>query len=572
MAPLFKLAGALGAAGLTLLVAAAPSLGAEDDAVLQGTWTVVYETQEVVPTIGDASGTVTYRFGEGCSTAAGCTVSVHSDEGDDEGEPGELELSPVGQELVFTEEEALDCFDTVTGEPTTKHGADYSATGRLAPTGTTVRDGVTYVSEMAGTYVQTIALTAAGRAANCTIGDQDVDELTQRSTITGTPVALPAVEPTTSSDPVSVDAAATSVSGTLPEFRLPHSDTAEQSAAVVDAGRRSSVPGALTTPADALDSLGDRLPQSALLAAVLGLLIVFPAAIFNSTYEENRDRIDRVFRRSPRPLQAEPQSRPRRLGVFLLCMVVGAALGGLLDDDFGANTPSYALLTGIFVALLVAVAVVALTGWLFRTARHQPHEWFLRAVPGALVVAVLCVVVSRLTHFEPGYLFGVLGGAVFAASLERRTAGRAEFATLVAVLLVSLGAWVAFGQVVDRANADDASFGILALDALLACLFIGGIEGLLFSLVPLRFLPGHRVRQWGWVPWLVLTAVVAFVFVHVLLIPESGYLGRSTSATATVTVVLFCAFGVASVLFWAWFRFRPDPAQSKPAPTTAVPA
>ncbi|GAB3253166.1 FGLLP motif-containing membrane protein [Nocardioides dilutus] len=546
---------------------ASGSGAADDDAVLQGTWTIVYETQEVVPTIGDASGTVTYRFGEGCSTAAGCMVSVHKDEG----EPGELELSPGGQGLVFTEEEALDCFDTVTGELTTEHGADYAATGRLALTKTSVRDGVTYVSAMAGTYVQTITLTAAGHAANCTIGDQDVDQLTQRSTITGTPVALPPIEPTTSSDPVSVDPTTAGVSGTLPEFLLPHSDTAEESAAAVDAGRRSSVPGALTTPADALDSLGNRLPQAALLAAVLGLLIVFPAAIFNSTYEENRDRIDRALRRPRRPVPAAPQSRPRRLGVFLLCTVVGALLGGLLDEDLGANTPSYALLTGIFVALLVAVAVVALTGWLFRTVRHQPHEWFLRAVPGALVVAVLCVVVSRLTHFEPGYLFGILGGAVFAASLERRTAGRAEFATLVAVLLVSLGAWVAFGQVVDRANADDASFGILALDALLACLFIGGIEGLLFSLVPLRFLPGHRVRQWGLIPWLALTAVVAFVFVHVLLIPEAGYLGRSTSATATLTVVLFGAFGLASLVFWAWFRFRPDPAQQQ-APTTAVPA
>lgn len=550
------------------LVAAASAPGvamaAEHDPVVQGTWTIVYETKEVVPSIGDASGTLTYRFGEGCSTAAGCKVSVHKDKSDGEnngdGEPDELELSPGGQGLAFTEKDPLDCFDTVTGEMTVSHGADYAATGRLTPTATKVRDGVTYVSEMAGTYVQTITLTPAGKDAGCTIGDQNVDQLTQRSTITGTPLALPPVEPATSSDPVTVDPDAASVSGTLPEFRLPRSETAEESAEAVDAGRRSSVPGALTTPSDALDSLADRLPQVLLLTAVLGLLIVFPAAIFNSTYEENRDRIDRALRRSRRRDPAEPQSRPRRLGVFLVCALIGALLGGLLDPDFGASTPSYALVTGIFAALLVAVALVAAAGWLFRTLRHHPHEWYLRAVPGALVVAVLCVAVSRLTQFEPGYLFGVLGGAVFAGALERRTAGRAELVTLVAVLVLALGAWVASEQVVDRANAADASFGILALDALLACLFIGGIEGLLFSLVPLRFLPGHRVRQWGWIPWLVLTAVVTFVFVHVLLTPQAGYLGRSTQATATVTVVLFAAFGLASLLFWAWFRFRPDPA------------
>jgi hypothetical protein len=81
---------------------------------------------------------------------------------------------------------------------------------------------------------------------------------------------------------------------------------------------------------------------------------------------------------------------------------------------------------------------------------------------------------------------------------------------------------------------------------------------MLFSLIPLRFLPGHRVKAWGWVPWVVLTALTLYVFVHVLLVPSAGYLGRSTTATTTVTVALFAAFGVFSMAFWAWFRFRPE--------------
>ena len=86
---------------------------------------------------------------------------------------------------------------------------------------------------------------------------------------------------------VAPDAATTS--GTLPEFVLPRSETAATSAEAVEDGRRSSVPGALTTPSDAL-SVVDRLPGDALLVAALGLLIVFPAQIFNSTYEENQER------------------------------------------------------------------------------------------------------------------------------------------------------------------------------------------------------------------------------------------------------------------------------------------
>ena len=106
--------------------------------------------------------------------------------------------------------------------------------------------------------------------------------------------------------------------------------------------------------------------------------------------------------------------------------------------------------------------------------------------------------VSRLTHFLPGYLYGVLGGAVFVGVLERRREGRVETFTLAAGLVTALVAWVIFEPVARAANETDASLGVLVADAVLACLFIGGIEGLLFSLIPLRFLPGSRVRQWGW--------------------------------------------------------------------------
>jgi hypothetical protein len=127
---------------------------------------------------------------------------------------------------------------------------------------------------------------------------------------------------------------------------------------------------------------------------------------------------------------------------------------------------------------------------------------------------------------------------------------------MLAGLLIALGAWVVFEPVAHAANAAHPSVGLLVADSFLGSLFIGGIEGMLFSLVPLRFLPGHRVWQGGWLPWAVVTAVTLYVFVHVLLTPSSGYLGRSTSATTNVTLALFGAFGVLSVVVWAWFRFR----------------
>lgn len=562
---------ALAVALFVLLSGTAAAAPADDDgAVLQGTWTVQVEVQNPSPSFEDITGTWTYYFGEGCTVGEACEVTS-----DDRGVDGrDSTLTPTAEGFRWTEDVALDCFDAVTNEISTPHGADYRLVGTLAPAATQVRDGITYVTSLGGTVVETIEINAAGLATECTVAGST--SVTQRSVLDGTAVPLP--EPPAggiSSEPMGVAPDDAETSGTLPEFLLPRSEVATASAVAVDEGRRSSVPGALTTPSDALDSVVDRLPGDALLVAALGLLIVFPAQIFNSTYEENHERIERAFRRRPGRTQgpdkvANATGRARRISTFAGCAVVGTLIGGLLDPEFGPNRSTVALLIGVFVALLVAVVVVAGAGWLFRTARHRPHEWYLRAIPSALVVAVVCVLVSRLTHFSPGYLFGLLGGAVFVAALETRTEGRAEAITLMAVLGLALVSWVGFAQVVSRANEPDPWFGILVADALLGCLFIGGIEGLLFSLIPLRFLPGYRVRQWGWVPWAALTLVTTYLFVHVLLVPESGYLGRSTAVSATVTVGLFAAFGVASCLFWAWFRFRPDPAQPPPAPLEPV--
>ena len=224
---------------------------------------------------------------------------------------------------------------------------------------------------------------------------------------------------------------------------------------------------------------------------------------------------------------------------------------------------------GIFASVLVAVLVAAFAGRLFRSATHHASGWYLRAIPSALLIAVACVLVSRLTNFQPGYLYGVLGGAVFAVALDKRSEGRAEVAAAGAGLVIALLAWIAFGPVARAADGADPAFWLLSVDSFLAALFIGGLEGLLFGLIPLRFLPGSRVKAWSWIVWGALMFGVLYAFVHVLLLPESGYLGRSTAASVTVTLALFVAFGVLSGLFWLYFRLRPT-AEEAGAPRGAV--
>jgi hypothetical protein len=572
-----------GLAALALIVSV-PLLGsldapaaAADAPVVQGPWTVKVSYQSGDKDVSFVSDEWRLAFGDGC--AAGSACKVRGGTGLDKSKSTAME--PSGNGFRITAHLDLDCHDTVSGELTTTHGADYDMTATLVASKVQDVGGTSYVTALTGTLVEDIVVNAAGRADNCTSPSGGYEEHTT-STLAGTADALPAPPPGTSTGPAGVgpgseDTAATG-SGTIPGFTLPLGDEAERSAAAVDAGRRSSVPGALAVPSESVRTITDRLPRDLLLVALLALLIVFPAQIFNSTYEENHERIDKAFgrlRRRRAPVadgeaQAERPGRLRRVAVFVVSAVVGTVLGGLLDPEFGANRATGALLAGVFLALLVAVGVATAAGWTFRTARHLEHGWYLRAIPSGLIVAVGCLLVSRLTHFAPGYLYGVLGGAVFAGAMARKTEGRAETMTMLVGLLVALGAWVAFEPVAHAANAAHPSLGILVADSFLGSVFIGGVEGMLFSMVPLRFLPGHRVKQWGWLPWAVVTALTLYVFVHVLLTPSSGYLGRSSSATTDVTLLLFGAFGVLSVLFWAWFRFRPQPT-GLPGPSAGPP-
>lgn len=582
---LSRLAGVAATSAVALLGAVpAPAGAADDGAVVQGPWkvTVAYESGD--ENVQFTDDTWKLSFGEGCAVGAACTVDGATGLDD----ATTMALQPSGGGFRYTAHLDLDCHDDATGELSTKHGADYDMTATLTPAGVEEVGGTRYVTALTGTLVEDIVVNAAGRADNCTGPDGELEEH-KRSSLTGVATRMPAPPAATSSGPVGVVPASADSTGTVPGFTLPLDHEAARSVDAVSAGRRSSVPGALLVPSESLRTVRDRLPQDLLLVALLGLLMVFPAQIFNSTYEENHERIQRFgarFRRrraavedgpdGPAPPSGAVPGRWRRVAVFLASAAVGTVLGGLLDPGFGLDRPTAALLIGVFAALLVAVAVATSAGWTFRRTRHRPHDWYLRAIPSGLLVAVVCVLVSRLTDFAPGYLYGVLGGAVFAGSLERRSEGRAETVTLVAGLVAALGAWVAFEPVAHAANGAHPSLAVLVADSFLGCVFIGGVEGMLFSLVPLRFLPGHRVRQWGWVPWGLLTALTLYVFVHVLLAPSAGYLGRSTSASTDVTVALFGAFGVLSVLFWAWFRFRPEksglPGPHAELPGTAVPA
>ena len=285
---------------------------------------------------------------------------------------------------------------------------------------------------------------------------------------------------------------------------------------------------------------------SAVVAVAL-LLVLFPAQLFNATLEEHYDEIVGWLPwRRGRPPPAERSHQ--WIGLLAVAMAT-AGLAQLLDPHVRLDR---ATATGVGGAATAVVVLSVISGaptrlWLHRKYRTRST---LRAYPAALVVAVACVALSRALGFEPGYLYGIVGGFVMAAAVSDRDAGRSSaFGTLFGLALAA-AAWLAHGRLLDR--AESGATGWLVADAFLAAVYGGALGGLIFGLVPLRFLPGGTIAKWSRTAWAALFGFAVFGFVHTLLTPDVG-----ERESVLVTTALFAGFGVASTAFWAYFRFRP---------------
>jgi hypothetical protein len=272
----------------------------------------------------------------------------------------------------------------------------------------------------------------------------------------------------------------------------------------------------------------------------------------------------------PEPAQhaqptSDPWRSPLRIAGFVL---LTALLYAFLDPTFGFSVDSLATLAGLAIGLFVILIAYGLP--LMILSRVDHFALTVRALPATLIVGVLCVLISRFADFQPGYLYGLVVGFFFAHGVERRHEARAEAFAAGASLIVALIAWIALALL--RGPADQVPDPTAALvEAAMVTIVVAGLENAVFAMLPLRFLPGAQVFAWNRRLWVVLMALGLFGFVHVLLNPAAGagYLADTTRTSFFTLIVLLALFGLASVLFWAYFRFRPHRAPAPPGQAAA---
>jgi hypothetical protein len=191
------------------------------------------------------------------------------------------------------------------------------------------------------------------------------------------------------------------------------------------------------------------------------------------------------------------------------------------------------------------------------------------------VLALIMTVASRVAGFQPGYVYGLVAGYV--GLRERRLSAQRDGATVIAgsagLFVLSLVSCIALGSVHAQASLTGASFPLRLFDGVLCATFLLGVQTLVFGLIPLRFLDGHVLREWNMRIWALVYAPGIVLFIFLLGLNSETARQRGVASGLISSLVLFVAFGVGSMLFWAFFQIRrqPSPAGGPQATPSVVP-
>jgi hypothetical protein len=286
---------------------------------------------------------------------------------------------------------------------------------------------------------------------------------------------------------------------------------------------------------------------------VLLLLAVLPAHLLNATIAEQSERFEKRFGKVKTP------NWLFRLGIWfksapvvggIVVTLVTAILFGFADPKFGFTEASLRLILACGIALfLVGYVANALTGLIARV------QWNIVAAvstrPYGLILTIVGVLVSRLLHFSPGFLIGLILGLTIQGKSAPGYAWRTIVLRSSIVLAMAIAAWIGYSTLTLGGN-EGGTFGSALLVETLVAITTEGIVALLVELLPLRFLEGQRIYDHSRVLWGIYYVLTIVVFVLAVVPWEGNW--DALRGSLWVWIVVLAAFAIICVGIYVYFR------------------
>ncbi len=317
-----------------------------------------------------------------------------------------------------------------------------------------------------------------------------------------------------------------------------------------------------------LSTSGKVVLTNLLLGLIALLLILLACAVFNGTLKERGNELMAAFAGVLTPLGVigqgwntlssrldDPAAAFPLMRLTLIVVLISVIYTGI-DPSFGWNLSTLAMLISLAIGLGV-LTVVYEGAQVVLSSRRFGLEGTLQLHPLGVVVAILSVLASRFTDLHPGVVLGFVAGASVAAR-DPREAGQLTFIPMLILLALSLVALALIDPF--RALSDESSQWLAVVPETAAVtIFVGGIEGLLFNLVPLTFMEGKKIWDWNKLAWLGLAVTVSFFFFHVLLNRTDGYADALANADVqALFAACFVFLAIAGAFWYACRTFLPE--------------
>ena len=304
------------------------------------------------------------------------------------------------------------------------------------------------------------------------------------------------------------------------------------------------------------------------LGALLVLLLAFPSELFNKTYDENEEEIHEALSK----VGLRKHHLPPVWG-FLAFVLVGAGMTIWLALAEGGDGNPVAVAVGLFIALPVVTFAFEIPAELYlRTRSKVPGS--LHILPTALAVAVICALVTRLIKLEPAYLYGIFASytAVRAGRIAEEEEGKSVLVGALATLVVGGLAWFGWGALDAQAHGASRDWLVILSSTAMFWIFVMAAEGLVFGLMPLKYLDGSLLKNWRSGVWFISQLAAAAFFVYVQMLHGSTK-QINTFSDLVKPYLLFLGFGVASFAFWRYFQWdgRPTALDEEAEPPKPIP-
>jgi hypothetical protein len=244
----------------------------------------------------------------------------------------------------------------------------------------------------------------------------------------------------------------------------------------------------------------------------------------------------------------------RSIAPSLAALAVAAAIYGMEEPDFGLNTQSLVL----FLSYLGAFALLtyAYDGTQLMMSKRYGVPAAIRVFPIGVAVALMCVVLTRVTGFVPGLMYGFVAShtIIGQAHLTKEQEGKQVFFPAIALLAACLGAWLLADPLRNFSESEDTWWSAIP-EGMAIGLFASGLQTLFFLLIPIRFMEGHKLFQWNKPAWLGLSLFSGFLFWEVLLNADSGSVDalKQTSTVVVMSIIGGCL--VFTILVYLGFHF-----------------